>query len=45
MKSFFGSIAIATVLKNGEIRVQNVKFAGKRKSLNHFYKIIVYQGT
>tara|TARA_R110002051_G_scaffold285911_1_gene348229 strand:+ start:61 stop:255 length:195 start_codon:yes stop_codon:yes gene_type:complete len=37
MKSFFSSIAVATVLKNGKIRVQNVKFAGKRKSLNHFF--------
>ena len=39
MKSFFNCIAIATEFKNEEIRVQNVKIAGKRKSLNEF---IVY---
>ncbi len=38
MKSFFGGIAIATELKNEEIRVHNVKIAGKRKSLNEFNK-------
>jgi hypothetical protein len=32
----FSCIAIATVLKIGEIRVQNAKFVGKRKSLNDF---------
>jgi hypothetical protein len=30
MKSFFGCIAIATEAKNGKIRTQNAKFAGKR---------------
>jgi hypothetical protein len=45
MKSIFSSIAIATVLKIGEIRVQNVKFVGKRKSLNHFVNLkVVGQG-
>ena len=36
MKSFFSCIAVATELKNEEIRVRNVKIAGKRKSLNEF---------
>jgi len=36
MKIFFGSIAIATVLKNSKIRVQNVIFAGKRKIQDEF---------
>jgi hypothetical protein len=30
MKSFFGCIAIVTEAKNGEIRTQNAKLAGKR---------------
>jgi len=36
MKIFFSSIAFATVLKNSEIRVQNVKFVGKRKVEDQF---------
>jgi hypothetical protein len=36
MKVFFGSIAIVTVLKNSEIRVQNAKFVGKRKTQDEF---------
>jgi len=36
MKAFFGCIAIATEAKNGNIKMQNAKFVGKRKSLNHF---------
>ncbi len=36
MKIFFSSIAIATVLKNSKIKVQNVKFAGKRKTQDEF---------
>jgi hypothetical protein len=30
-------MAVATELKNEEIRVQNVKIAGKGKSLNEFF--------
>jgi len=36
MEPFFSSIALATVLKNDEIWVKNVEFAGKGKSLNDF---------
>ncbi len=36
MKAFFPCIAKATELKKDKIRVLNVKFASKRKSLNHF---------
>jgi len=34
--SFFYGIALAPELKYGEIRVQNVEIAGKRKCLNEF---------
>ncbi|SDE05960.1 hypothetical protein SAMN05421636_10393 [Pricia antarctica] len=36
MMSFFSCIAVATEIKNEEIRVQNVKIGGIRKSLNEF---------
>ena len=36
MKLFFSGIAVATLLKNGKIRVQNVQLAGKRKSRDEF---------
>ncbi len=36
MKFFSPCISRATELKKDKIRMLNVKFAGKRKSLNHF---------
>jgi len=36
MKSFFSSLALVKVLKKDKIRVQNVKFAGKRKTQDEF---------
>jgi hypothetical protein len=36
MKTFLSSIAVATMGEKDEIGVHNVKFAGKRKSLNEF---------
>ena len=36
MKAFFNCIALATELKKDKIRVQNVKFADKRKSQEDF---------
>ena len=36
MKSFLDYIAVATKSKNGEIRTQNAKFAGKRLTQEEF---------
>ncbi len=36
MKSFFSSLPLVKVLKKDKIRVQNVKFAGKRKTQDEF---------
>jgi len=42
MKLFFGCIAIATEAKNGKIRAQNAKFAGKRLTQDEFITTINY---
>ena len=40
MKSFLSSIALATLRKKAKIRVQQEKFATKRKTSNEFYFIV-----
>lgn len=39
MKPFFVCIAVAAKVKNGKIRVQNAKFAGKRLTRDEFIKL------